>query len=312
MHRRTGRPPARLFTEEQIRRVILVSGATIEGEVGTDFLVFCPFHGNFRTPAGEVDKEKGTFFCFSCRHVCDLNDYITKVSGKTYFQAERLIKQMEQEMDITDILDKELEEKPEFVPFDELLIKRLHNDLDLRARTYLNLRLINDESIDRFMLGYSRKQDMITVPVSAPDGMWVGFVGRSLEGKQFKNTTGHWRSKTLFNLHKTRKYDQVYVVESSFDAIRLSQNGIPAVATLGASVSNIQLGLLEKYFSTVVVIGDNDDAGKLMKERVLTRLGNRAILITLPDRFKDVGDLTDSDIAQLNTKISDPLLSLSI
>ena len=67
--------------------------------------------------------------------------------------------------------------------------------------------------------------------------MFVGFVARSVEGKDFKNTPKLPKSKVLFNLHRAKIYDSVYVVESSFDAIRLDQCGIPAVATLGSNVS---------------------------------------------------------------------------
>ena len=58
-----------LYTPEQIKRVITGSGITIENEIDTDYILFCPFHPNHRTPAGEVDKYKGTFFCFSCQRL---------------------------------------------------------------------------------------------------------------------------------------------------------------------------------------------------------------------------------------------------
>jgi DNA primase len=131
-----------------------------------------------------------------------------------------------------------------------------------------------------------------------------------VEGKEFKNTPGLPKSKILFNLHRVRNQDTVYVVESSFDAIRLGQNGIPAVATLGANVSRNQIDLLTKYFNNAIVIGDNDDAGKGMQSKILDRLGNRATLINIPSRFKDIGDMTDDDIQKLNSKVSDPLLAL--
>jgi len=61
---------------------------------------------------------------------------------------------------------------------------------------------------------------MVTIPVHSPDGIPVGFVGRSIEGKEFKNTPGLPKAKTLFNLHRVKTAGKVYVVESSFDAIR--------------------------------------------------------------------------------------------
>ena len=235
------------------------------------------------------------------------------VTQKSYFETLRFIESSATEIDIVGIIDKALHKDPEWKPFDEVLVRRLHSQaLDSpRAMRYYEARRISEISVKKFLLGYSDNQDMVTIPMHNPDGsVLLGFVARSVEGKEFKNTPGLPKSKILFNLHRVRKHDTVYVVESSFDAIRLDQNGIPAVATLGANVSRIQTELLTKYFNSAIIIGDNDDAGKGMQEKILDRLGSRATLITIPSRFKDIGDMTDDDIQKLNTKVSDPLFAL--
>ena len=48
-----------LYTDDQVRRVLEGSGIDIQKELDTDFIIFCPYHNNFRTPAGEVSKTKG-------------------------------------------------------------------------------------------------------------------------------------------------------------------------------------------------------------------------------------------------------------
>jgi DNA primase len=313
MYRGAKQKHSDIYTEEQIKRVINGSGIDIESEVDSDFIVMCPWHNNYRTPAGEVCKKYGNFYCFGCSHSASLVEFVMHVTKKTYFEAVRFIKSQETESDILDIVNKTLYKKPEFVPYDELLIRRLHSQaLDSpRALRYYEGRRISRESMEKFLLGYSEKQDMVTIPVMSPDGgMFIGFVARSIEGKEFLNTPKMPKSKTLFNISRAKSFDTVYVVESSFDAIRLDQNKIPAVATLGATVSNAQCDLLKKYFNGVVVVGDNDDAGRSMQEKVLEKLGSRATLISLPNRFKDIGDMNDEDIQKLTTKIQDPLLSI--
>ena len=152
---------------------------------------------------------------------------------------------------------------------------------------------------------------MVTIPISSPDGkFFVGFVGRSVEGKQFKNTPNLPKSKTLFNLHRAKNHSTVYVVESSFDAIRLDQCGIAAVATLGANVPKTQVELLTKNFNNVIIVPDNDSAGQDMARRIVEKMGHRASAIGLPSRFKDIGEMTDNDIEQLTSRINDPLLLL--
>ena len=224
----------------------------------------------------------------------------------------RFIKSKEVEGNLEQDINKALYVKPEFVPFDELIIKRLNNNLiaSERAKEYFNYRKINQSSWNKFALGYSEKQDMVTVPVHSPDGMPIGFVGRSIEGKEFKNTPGLPKSKTLFNLNRVKTSSRVYVVESSFDAIRLDQVGFSAVATLGATLSNAQIDLLQKYFNDIIVIADNDEAGGNMKDRIMEKLGSRVSVIQLDKKYKDIGDMDDDAIKNLEFRFDKSIASM--
>jgi DNA primase len=223
-------------------------------------------------------------------------------SGRTYFESSRFIKSKEVDSDLEMQISKKLEEKPDYIQYDQLLIKRLNQQAmeSPRAMRYYSGRLITEDSVKKFALGFSEKQDMVTIPVHSPDGMEIGFVGRSIEGKEFKNTPGLPKSKTLFNLHRVKTSSKVYVVESSFDAIRLDQCGFPAVATLGANVSNIQTDLLQKYFNNVIVIADNDEAGGNMKSKIVERLGSRVSVVQLDKQYKDIGDMPDEAIKNID------------
>jgi DNA primase len=312
MDTRIRRNESNIYTKEQIKRVITGAGLTVENEVDSDFIVFCPFHNNNRTPAAEVHKSNGTFFCFSCQKVADLVELVMHTSGRKYFEAVRYIKSKEVESNLEQDVLQTLYIKPDFVQFDELMLKRLHNNLleSERAKNYYAYRKISPESWNRFLLGYSEKQDMVVVPVHTAEGMAVGFVGRSIEGKDFKNSPGLPKSKTLFNLHRVKTANKVYVVESSFDAIRLDQCGFPAVATLGANVSSAQLDLLQKYFNDILIIADNDEAGGNMKNRILERIGTRASVIQLNKQYKDIGDMDDTSIKELEYQFDKSIQSM--
>jgi len=236
-----------------------------------------------------------------------------QMTRKSYFEASRFIDSMKVSVDISDSVDKLLQEKPEYTEYDQFTIKRLSNQAinSPRAMSYFYGRKISENSVKKYLLGYSDKQDMVTIPIHDPSGsIYVGFVARSVEGKDFKNTPKLPKSKVLFNLHRMKIHDTVYVVESSFDAIRLDQAGVPAVATLGANVSRIQVELLTKHFNNVIVIPDNDDAGSDMAKRITEKMGPRASAIGLPNRFKDIGDMSDSDIQELTKITNDPLLAI--
>jgi len=140
--------------------------------------------------------------------------------------------------------------------------------------------------------------------------MPVGFVGRSIEGKEFKNTPGLPKAKLLFNLHRVKTADKVYVVESSFDAIRLDQCGFPAVATLGAHVSNFQIDLLQKYFNNIIVIADNDEAGGNMKSRILEKIGSKVTVVQLNKKYKDIGDMSDEEIKNIDVSFDKSIANM--
>jgi DNA primase len=234
------------------------------------------------------------------------------MTGRSYFEAVRFIKSKEQETNFDLDITQKLIEKPDYVQYDQVMIKRLNQQAfdSVRAMSYYLNRQIDEKSIYKFQLGYSEKQDMVTIPVHSPDGMEVGFVGRSIEGKEFKNTPGLPKSKVLFNLHRIKTAGKVYVVESSFDAIRLDQCGFPAVATLGANVSNFQTDLLQKYFNNVIVIADNDEAGGNMKDKIVERLGSRVTVVKLDKQYKDIGDMSDEAIKNLDESFDKSIASM--
>jgi DNA primase len=301
-----------VYTQEQIKRVLIGTGVDIEAEFGNDYIIFCPYHNNNRTPAGEVAKDSGLFFCFGCQTTKNLEEFIMHMSGRTYFEAVRYIKSKETENDIEKLVNKTLVAPPEFVQYDELILKRLYNQLTVsdKAKNYLKYRKIEPASWSKFSLGYSEKQDSVTVPMHSPDGMCLGFVARTIEGKDFKNTPGLPKGKILFNLHRVKSSGTVYVVESSFDAIRLDQIGFPAVATLGANVSNSQTRLLEKYFTNVVLIADNDEAGSIMKDKLIEKLGSLITVIRLDKNYKDIGDMEDAEIKKLEFQFDKSISSM--
>lgn len=298
------------YAGDQVSRVLTACGVEIVHEEDNWLDIFCPYHNNFRTRSAGVNKSSGKFNCFSCGATYSLVELVMFVTGRSFFESSRLIDSKKETGDINSFLDKVLKKEPEFIEFDINMIDMLHENLlsNERAIGYLKSRRINKQSAEKFKIGYSEKQDMITVPVHSPDDICIGFVGRSVEGKEFKNSTGLLKSKTLFNLNRSKRHDGVFVVESSFDAILLDQLGANAVATLGATVSNKQIELIKKYFNKVFVIGDNDEAGKEMANKMAERLSNIAININLPEGYKDVSDIETEKLTEYISKIDNHIL----
>lgn len=239
---------------------------------------------------------------------------VMKTTKRSYFEANRVISSAAKESNFAEqIFNNTNKSNKDFEEFDTLLISKLHNSClnSERSLNYWNGRGINSESINIFNLGYSENQDMVTVPVQADNGMVVGFVARSVEGKSFKNSTNLPRSKVLFNLNRC-KFSEIIVVESSFDAIKLYQMGFNAVATLGANVSREQLRLLEKYATKIILAPDSDEAGQSFVKKIMDGIKSREIsLIKIPEGKKDIGDMTKEEIlSAMDNKTLDLLFQL--
>jgi hypothetical protein len=225
-----------------------------------------------------------------------------KTTNRNFFEASRVIQSASATVNILDIVENKLNSPPddELKEFDVEVINRLHKSLlkDQRALDYFKSRSIYMDAVIEMKLGYSIKQDMVTVPVQDQYGMYVGFVGRSVEGKVFKNSTSLPKKHVLFNLNRS-KLKNIVVLESSFDSIRMWQLGIPSVATLGAGITKNQLALLNKYANRIILCPDKDDAGKRMVEKANSSLSSKDIVIMDVGSVKDIGDLEDNEIMQM-------------
>jgi DNA primase len=301
------------YTKTHLRSILHALNVEIVSDTSTDFLCLCPFHNNRSTPSFAISHNKGLYVCYnpSCNAAGTILDLVKSLSQRNDFEALRFIGTMKKESEVgfDDELANLLEEKPDFVEFSKDTLDKLSEDRwnSVEACNYFLSRGINHESMDYFDLGYSEKQRMVTVPVHSPDGIAVGIVGRSIEGKSFKNSSNLPRNKTMFNLHRAKRAGgTIIVTESSFDAIRVHQAGFPgAVATLGGSLSEDNLENLNKYSSKIIIMTDADEAGRKLGKLIANKLKMKDILwasyqygMIYPHNAKDVGDLTDEEIQQ--------------
>jgi DNA primase len=299
------------YSPAHIKSIVKEIGLTIVGETSNDFLCYCPFHSNRHTSSFSVSREKGAYICFNpaCGESGTLIDLVKRTMQKNDFEALRFISAKETEVleNFDELLAEAMEEKPVFEEFSTETLERLHSDLanNKDARVYLESRGITVESMKHFNLGYSGSMNMVITPVHSPDGISIGIVGRSIEGKSFKNSTNLPKSKTLFNIHRAKRIgDHVIVVESNFDAIRVHQAGFPnVVATLGGFLSTEQQHLLNRHFNRITIMTDSDIAGRELGKSISSKLRMKDILWAsyeygkiYPHDAKDAGDMTDEEI----------------
>jgi len=309
------------YAPNHIKSIVKSLGLDITAEPGNEVMFYCPFHSNRHTASCCINKSTGAWLCFnpSCGESGTLIELVKRVLNKNDFQAMRFILSQEAEIlnNFDELVSGMFEDKPDFEEFSQETLDGLHLNLlnSSAAKDYLISRGINEDSIKHFGLGYSLNMSMVITPVHSPSGIPIGLVGRSIEGKAFKNSTNLPKSKTMFNIHRAKKIgNHVIVVESNFDAIRVHQAGFPnVVATLGGFLSVEQQGLLNRYFNKITIMTDNDLAGRELGYSIANRLRNKDLLWSsyeygkiYPHGAKDAGDLTDEEIrACIKNSVSD-------
>jgi DNA primase len=301
------------YAISQVKAIVKALGLHETSEANNNLLMYCPFHSNRHTASFSISCENGAWLCYNpaCGESGNLVELVKRILHKNDFEALRFIgsKQNEVLENFDELLEGLMEDKPEFEEFPKETLVKLYTELvsTQEGKDYFKSRGIEGQSIVDFDLGYSKNMGMVTVPVHSPDGIPIGIVGRSIEGKSFKNSTNLPKSKTMFNIHRAKKIgSNVIIVESSFDAIRVHQAGFPnVVATLGGSLSSQQQRLLNKYFSTIIIMTDADEAGRELGLSIANRLNTKDILWAsydygriYPHDAKDVGDMTDQEIKQ--------------
>ena len=179
------------YNKADLRSILRSCGVEVISQTGTDFLCLCPFHHNTDSPAFAASYTKGLYVCYNqyCNASGTVLDLVMKLTSRNNFEAMRFISsnKLTDAQKLEEELKELLDDKPEFEEFSSKVLEDLHRGLTLEARDYYAKRHINSDAIDYFNLGYSQKQGMVTVPLHSPDGIAVGVIGRSIQGKSFKN-----------------------------------------------------------------------------------------------------------------------------
>lgn len=309
------------MTEDQVHNVLESIGLEVQSETETNLMVFCPYHSNSHTAALSVSKGSGVFYCFGagCGQSGNLIKLITDTLKCNYFSALRLVEKYKGEPISLELRLEKISKENTLEEFPRKTIYALRqtyiNSQD--AQKYMLTRKILPSTSDHFALGFDKYDRKICVPVFGPEGQPVGYVGRCIDEKVFKNSWNLPTSKTLFNYNNARKTsdDTVIIVESSFDAMRVWQaTDRPVVATLGGTFSDKHLQQLYRSFNCVTLGVDNDRAGRKFASRIAKKCRDVGLTVKeatysetelYPDGAKDFGDCSDHQIKHMvnNSKI---------
>ncbi len=171
----------------------------------------------------------------------------------------------------------------------EFVLKNLQSE-----HPYLTERGLSVETVATFGLGFCSKglqKDRIAIPIHNAGGQLVAYCGRwpgLTDNEKYQLPKGFLKSLELFNLHRalTAPANQpLVIVEGFFDCMKLWQHGVKrVVALMGSSLSPAQEQLVCKHTdanSRVILMLDEDDAGREAREDIAARLSKFRFVRTL-------------------------------
>ena len=185
------------------------------------------------------------------------------------------------------------------------------------AHPYFTERGLSAECVAHFGIGHCQKGSMtgrIVIPIHNADGQLVAYAGRwpgtppDEDTSKYKLPPGFRKSRELFNAHRAfaePDTSPLVIVEGFFDCLALWQHGIRrVVALMGASLSQHQEELIRKNTnaeSRVLLMLDEDDAGKAARDEIAVRLSKLCFVKTFV--FHEAGmqpeDLGTDEVQQI-------------
>lgn len=285
--------------EKAVLDLLNSQGVEVHAQSGTEVAIYCPFHDNHNSPACYINTKTGLWQCFnpSCGKKGNFRQLYKHMTGKTYGREWILDPvNLQRELDLALVVknDEELTTDSIEIDYESDQVNKLQTLID---RGY------ELDILEEFEIGYSSVKDRVVIPVRDPQYKLVGLIGRAIHDWQdprYLYNKGFKRADVLFNIQNAKKYDGVIICEGSLDAIKIAQAGFKnVVATLGAKVSPNQVKMVKKYFDSIVVFSDNDDAGAEMRRAILDECrGKEMFTVSIPDDLKDPGDMTEQQIKQ--------------
>lgn len=288
---------------------------------GEDCMVCCPYHkdGQERKPSAGIRKSDGQFHCLACGKTTSLCEMISDVlgyndpfgrEGYKWLAKNFLSIQVEERDDIVLDLDRGNNSNRSSLVnsnFDNFYISETELDRYRYNHPYMYKRGLTQEIIDFFDIGYDKKTDSITFPVRELHGNCLFVARRSVKQKRFDIPKGV--EKPLYGYHEVAVkandcgtyLDEIYVCEGLFDCLRLWSAGKYAVAGFGCLYNSLQMWELEQLPTRKLVLAfDNDDAGRKANDTIKRMIKNKLVTtVLIPDGKKDVGELTDKEIQNL-------------
>lgn len=183
---------------------------------------------------------------------------------------------------------------------------------------YLTNRGISPDVQALFRTGYDPESRAVTIPWFDASGRLMNVKYRTTYAKRFWYAKGGVPVRDLIygiDVIYAQGIRRVAIVEAELDALVLWTMGMPAIATGGAAFNEKKRDLiLRSPIEEIVLVRDNDAAGKQWRNEIVAALSGRlALSIALvPRGYKDIGEarsIFTGEARQINQPMTKSLLT---
>lgn len=261
---------------------------------GVDFVGLCPFH-NEKTASFTVSPSKNIYKCFGCGCSGDGVTFIMKYENKGYIEALKFIADRHN-IELEEVGSSRIAEKP--LPRLEKLSKptieyfeenrKISNNTLLRFGITESLEWMPkaQSEVNAICFNYFKNEQLVNIK----------FRAKNKDFKMAKNA-----QLIFYNLDAIKDEETCYITEGEMDCLSLYEVGIFNAVSVpnGASVNqSAKLEYLDNCFEyfldkkRVVLMVDNDAAGKKLEEELARRIGyEKCYLVRYPNGCKDANEV---------------------
>lgn len=218
-----------------------------------------------------VEYIKGLYFTHAIKWICD-------ICGYRYYDNDDDFE--EKDIDPCLLILEQIEPKSykhsDDVPLRKLKENVLNEYIQLPNKWFLD-EGISYEVQKKFEIGFSIKDNCITIPIRDELGNLVGIKGRTILDYEKLNTSKYWylyptpKNLILYGLDKALPYIKetgvVFVYEAEKSVLKSFSYGIRNCVSIGGhQLSEIQILKLEKLNAKIIFAFDNDIKPKEVKK----------------------------------------------
>jgi DNA primase len=267
-----------------------------------EWQVSCPFHLD-KTPSMFIAPEKFVYHCFSCQSQGSLSSLYYRITSRSFYKDFDIVN----DEFSTFSFDPSNYVTPDYSVIDRDVNIHIRGDIfpvdkHPEAIVYLRSHGIPFDIAKSMQMGFMDHGSIngttfnkrLTIPV---------YEGSKLLSVEGRDTTGQQACKvlypkdsyvqTLYDVDILNRSEPLYVVEglTKLAVLRTDPFFKNSTATFGAGIGERQQWLL-RQFDRIVMIPDNDEAGKTSMGRLKEGLGKPFEILELPNLgIKDVGDI---------------------